>query len=93
MFQAFRCACNELFLTPDNAQAVFLTTINSLFADRIINWGRIVAVLAFSGAVAAECVNKEMPNLVDQIITWTTVFVDQRLASWIQQNGGWVCID
>jgi hypothetical protein len=58
--------------------------------DGNISWGRIVALLAFSGAVAAECVEKEMPYVVSQIISWTSAFIDQRLASWIQEHNGWV---
>jgi Apoptosis regulator proteins, Bcl-2 family len=72
---------NELFLTQENAQTVFMATVNSLFADQVISWGRIIALLAFSGAVAAEC---------DQVVLWTSSFVDQRLISWIQRNKGWV---
>lgn len=87
--EAFQTTCDELFLTPDNAQMVFMTTINSLFANNVINWGRIVALLAFSGAAAAQCVDKELPYLVDSIVAWTTAFINQRLASWIEQNGGW----
>ena len=69
---------------------MFITSLHSLFSDGIINWGRVVALLAFSGSVAAQCVEKEMPFLVDSVIDWTTTYISTNLASWIHDNGGWV---
>ena len=63
LLQAFRETCGEIFITPNNAQVSFLTSIQSLFSDGVVNWGRVVALLAFSGALAAQCVEKEMPFL------------------------------
>lgn len=88
--QAFRETCGEIFITPDNAQALFLTSVQSLFSDGIVNWGRVVALLAFSGSVAAQCIEKEMPFLVSQVVNWTTLYISTNLASWIHDNGGWV---
>lgn len=51
-----------------------------------------MALLAFSGSVAAQCVEKEMPFLVNQVIDWTTAYINTNLASWIHDNGGWVSI-
>ena len=42
------------------------------------------------GALAVQCVEKEMPLLVDQVVDWTVSYVDGHLASWIIQNGDWV---
>jgi len=88
--QTFRERCGEIFITPNSAQPLFITSLHSLFSDGIINWGRVVALLAFSGSVAAQCVEKEMPFLVDSVIDWTTTYISTNLASWIHDNGGWV---
>jgi len=88
--QAFRETCGEIFITPNNAQAMFLTSLQSLFSDGIVNWGRIVALLAFSGSLAAQCIEKEMPFLVNQVVDWTAAYISTHLASWINENGGWV---
>jgi len=69
---------------------MFLASLQSLFSDGVINWGRVVALLAFSGSLAAQCVEKEMPFLVNQVIDWTTAYISTHLASWIHDNGGWV---
>jgi len=89
--QEFRESCGEIFITPNNAQTLFLASLQSLFSDGIINWGRVVALFAFSGSLAAQCVEKEMPFLVDQVTNWTTAYIaNTNLASWIYDNGGWV---
>ena len=88
--QAFQEACGEIFITPTDAQMSFLAALQSLFSDGVVNWGRVVAALTFSGSVAAQCVEKEMPFLVSQVIDWTTAYINTNLASWIHDNGGWV---
>jgi len=87
--QVFDDMCNQLHITPNNAQATFVTIVNELFSDGI-KWGRIVALFAFSGALAVQCVQKEMPLLVDQVVDWTVAYIDGHLMSWIIQNGDWV---
>ena len=87
--QVFDDMCNQLHITPNNAQATFVTIVNELFSDGI-KWGRIVALFAFSGALAVQCVQKEMPLLVEQVVDWTVAYVDGHLMSWIVQNGDWV---
>jgi len=87
--QVFDDMCNQLHITPNNAQATFVTIVNELFSDGI-KWGRIVALFAFSGALAVQCVQKEMPLLVEQVVDWTVAYIDGHLMSWIIQNGDWV---
>jgi len=67
-----------------------VTIVNELFSDGI-KWGRIVALFAFSGALAVQCIQKEMPMLVEQVVDWTVAYIDGHLMSWIVQNGDWVC--
>jgi len=89
VWQVFDDMCHQLHITPNNAQATFVTIVNELFSDGI-KWGRIVALFAFSGALAVQCVQKEMPLLVDQVVDWTVAYIDGHLMSWIVQNGDWV---
>jgi len=88
--QVFRESAGDIFVTPNNAQPVFMTSLHSLFSDGVVNWGRVVALLAFSGSLAAQCVETEMPFLVNQITDWATAYISTNLASWIHDNGGWV---
>ena len=81
--------CQQLHITPNNAQATYVTIVNELFSDGI-KWGRVVALFAFAGALAIQCIEKEMPLLVDQVVDWTVIYVDGNLTSWILENGNWV---
>jgi len=38
-----------------------------------------------------QCIQKEMPLLVEQVVDWTVAYIDGHLMSWIVQNGDWVC--
>lgn len=87
--QVFQEMCKQLDIRPNNAEQTFITTVSELFRDGV-KWGRIVALFAFSGSLAVECVEKEMPLLVDQVVDWTENYIDTHLHSWIQQNGNWV---
>ena len=88
--EVFQEMCNQLHITPNNAQPTFVAIVNELFSDGI-KWGRIVALFSFGGSLAVQCVEKEMPPLVDNVVEWVANYVDTNLLSWIQENGGWVC--
>ena len=87
--EVFSEMCNQLHITPNTAQQTFVAIVNELFSDGV-KWGRIVALFAFAGALAVQCVEKEMPVLVPQIANWVTQYIDNHLSSWIQENGSWV---
>ena len=89
--EVFSEMCNQLHITPNTAQQTFVAIINELFSDGV-RWGRIVALFSFAGALAVQCVEKEMPVLVPQIADWVSQYINNHLASWIQENGGWVRI-
>ena len=65
----------------------FLVAARSLFEDRI-TWYRIVALFAFGGRIAVECVKNERPEAVINVADWIAVFCYSRLEHWICQNGG-----
>jgi hypothetical protein len=86
--QVFSEMCRQLHVTPNNAHSTYDTVVGELFSDGI-SWGRVVALIAFAGSLAVECVEKEMPSLVDHVVTWTSQYIDSHLTSWIRQNGNW----
>lgn len=87
--EVFSEMCGQLHITPNNAQTTFVTIVNELFSDGI-KWGRVVALFAFGGCLAVQCIEKEMPFLVDQVVEWLANYVDGHLMSWIKENGDWV---
>lgn len=89
--QAFAEMCKQLDITQDNARQTFETTAGELFRDGV-KWGRVVALFAFAGSMAVECVQNGTPFLVDGVEQWTVDYIDAHLKPWIQQNGNWVSV-
>lgn len=85
---AFSDLQQQLHLTPASAYRSFESVMNEVFRDGV-NWGRIVGLFAFGGALAVECVDKEMSSLVSKIMDWMSLYLDNHIQDWIQQQGGW----
>lgn len=86
--RAFSDLHNQLHITPATAYQSFENVMDEVFRDGV-NWGRIVGLFAFGGALCVECVEKEMSPLVGRIIEWMTVYLDNHIQPWIQSQGGW----
>ena len=89
--EVFSEMCNQLHITPHTAHPTFTAIVNELFSDGV-RWGRVVALFSFGGSLAVQCIEKEMPPLVDQIVDWVVAYVDTQLQSWIDEHGGWVSL-
>ncbi|XP_060914682.1 bcl-2-like protein 1 [Labrus mixtus] len=85
---AFSDLHNQLHITPATTHQSFENVMDEVFRDGV-NWGRIVGLFAFGGALCVECVEKEMSPLVGRIIEWMTVYLDNRIQPWIESQGGW----
>lgn len=82
----------QLHITHENIEVTFIGIANEIFATGI-NWGRIVAFLAFGGAVSTYCASKEdLIAEVDHVAVWMTDYIDENLRDWIEKEGGWVRI-
>ncbi|XP_073679300.1 bcl-2-like protein 1 [Garra rufa] len=86
--QAFNDLSSQLHITPATAYQSFESVMDEVFRDGV-NWGRIVGLFAFGGALCVECVEKEMSPLVGSIAEWMTVYLDNKIQPWIQSQGGW----
>ncbi|KAJ8006255.1 hypothetical protein DPEC_G00126400 [Dallia pectoralis] len=85
---AFSDLSSQLHLTPATAYQSFESVMDEVFRDGV-NWGRIVCLFAFGGALCVECVEKEMSPLVGRIADWMTVYLDNHIQPWIHSQGGW----
>ncbi|XP_061695943.1 bcl-2-like protein 1 [Syngnathoides biaculeatus] len=85
---AFSDLDQQLHITPATAYQSFENVVDEVFRDDV-NWGRIVGLFAFGGALCVECMEKEMSPLVGRIIEWMTVYLDNHLQPWIDSQGGW----
>ncbi|XP_028849376.1 bcl-2-like protein 1 [Denticeps clupeoides] len=86
--RAFSDLSSQLHITPATAYQSFESVMDEVFRDGV-NWGRVVGLFAFGGALCVECVEKEMSPLVARIADWMTVYLDNHIQPWIQSQGGW----
>lgn len=82
----------SLQITPETAYSTFTTVTNEMFSNGV-NWGRVVALIGFGGALSVECVTRNMPQLVDSIVDWVATYMNTNLKAWISANGGWVSVN
>lgn len=78
----------RLQLTDENLEVTYHTVVTEIFRDEV-NWGRIVAFLAFSGSFAVHCAQNRMGRRVHDVVQWTESQMHGRLRSWIRERGGW----
>nr|XP_056719213.1 apoptosis regulator BAX-like [Euleptes europaea] len=74
-------------VTDNNPLKVLAEVSETMFANRI-NWGRIVVFFYFAYRVIAQSSSSWFPDVVD----WVMTFLHNRLAAWIQQQGGWIAM-
>lgn len=80
----------QLHMTTENIQVIFVGISDEIFVTGI-NWGRIVAFLAFGGSVAVHCAsNSELWPFLDELAEWMTEYVENNLRVWIEAHGSWV---
>ncbi|XP_041745087.1 bcl-2-like protein 1 [Coregonus clupeaformis] len=86
--RAFSDLASQLHITPATAYHSFESVMDEVFRDGV-NWGRVVGLFAFGGALCVECVEKDMSPLVARIADWMTTYLDNHIQPWIQSQGGW----
>lgn len=74
----------------DNTCRSFVRVMDEMFVDNHYNWGRVITVYTFAGWLARHCVQNGMLDAVDRIVESSGCYVANKLADWIQQQGGWV---
>jgi hypothetical protein len=79
---------HTLKLQNTTVYPTFVALTQELFSDNK-NWGRIVALFSFGGALAKYCVQKDMPQLINNIALWVANVVSHQLRDWIDENGSW----
>ncbi|KAM6976493.1 bcl-2-like protein 1 [Aplochiton taeniatus] len=86
--RAFSDLSSQLHITPATAYQSFESVMDEVFRDGV-NWGRVVGLFVFGGALCVECMDKEMSPLVARIAEWMTVYLDNHIQPWILAQGGW----
>ena len=75
---------NELIVND-----VFRAFGRELYRDGV-TWARVLALFAFAGALSLDCVSQGRPELVQAVLNCVHSYVQEHLAVWIRNQGGWV---
>ncbi|XP_005995522.1 bcl-2 homologous antagonist/killer [Latimeria chalumnae] len=86
----FTAMLSALPLTMENAYSYFQKIAEGLF-DSGINWGRVIALLGFGYRMALHVYRQGFTGFLTSIAQFVSRFLLQnRIAQWIAQQGGWV---
>lgn len=86
--QEFEDILYRLQLSEENLKLTYDTIVREIFRDGI-NWGRILAFLVFSSALAVFCAQNQMESRVGDVVAWTETEMHTRLREWMIEKGGW----
>ena len=91
-YETFEEMCVQLELTSSNVYMSVHRVLSGIFDDGLVNWGRIVTLLAFGGHLADYCMRNRLEEVADSIVPWVVVFIASfvSLKGWILERGGWV---
>jgi len=79
----------KINLKIENAKTLFFKLGQETFCDNVINWGRVISIFTLAGTFAAYFAKKSQTNIIVKISYWVQDFIDQHLADWIYDQGGW----
>ncbi|XP_033108761.1 apoptosis regulator BAX-like [Anneissia japonica] len=67
----------------------FTSSLNTMFEEGPVNWGRVIMVYVFGARLAKYCVENNLGDQVETLIKYTGEYVAIRLSGWINKQGGW----
>ena len=77
--------------TDVNARRIITSVGDFLFKHGVVTWCRVISLLAVAAAVATECSQAGHTQLIPAVVAAVTDVIERHAASWISQQGGWVC--
>lgn len=81
---------NSLKFDPEKGgEEAFNESLNAMFEEGACNWGRVVMVYVFAARLAEYCKDNQKSEYVDDLVSISGRYVDERLTPWIQKQGGW----
>ncbi|XP_060518478.1 bcl-2-related ovarian killer protein-like [Cylas formicarius] len=104
IFPCMSCACTELERMhpklyskihrhtgpgPTEGNVGLLLALGHHILRSEPTWGKIVAIYCIAGGLAVDCVRQGQPEQLHLILEDMTELFEERIAYWIQANGGW----
>ncbi|XP_014248027.1 bcl-2-related ovarian killer protein-like isoform X2 [Cimex lectularius] len=73
----------------EKALASGLAAVAKELCQGPITWATVVSLYAIAGGLAVDCVRGGHPEYMTSLVEAMSVAVEEELASWIADNGGW----
>lgn len=70
--------------------AEILITVARELLKLEVTWARVISLFAVAGGLAVDCVRQGHPEYITALVEAFTEILDEELASWVANNGGWV---
>ena len=58
-----------------------------------IRWPRIMALFAFASGLVIDCIREGRPEFSRTVVYCVKAFIEDNLAGWVKDQGGWVCVE
>lgn len=87
--QANGACAGGIIIAEKSVRKILLNVARSLFRPDI-SWAKIVSFYAVAGGLAADCVRQNHIEFISLIIDTVGEIIEEELAPWIHDNGGWV---
>lgn len=91
LFDHLQCKLQDNLRTKQSVCNALDGMQTLMFQDGI-TWARIVALLAFTGALVLECIFQGNCEYVVNIVYSVKQFMENELVAWINENNGWVSL-
>ena len=88
--KSFEERCKEC--AKDNLTQEGYWSILSQLLDNDLNWGRIIVIFAFAGALSVDRMRSNCHRDVENIQDWTCKFMKKHVELWVAKNNGWVSV-
>ncbi|XP_065199611.1 bcl-2-related ovarian killer protein homolog B-like isoform X2 [Planococcus citri] len=89
--QANGACAGGIIITEKSARKILISVARSLFRPDI-SWAKIISFFAVAGGLATDCVRQNHIEFIPHIIETFGEIIEDELASWINDNGGWVSL-
>uniref|UniRef100_A0A2M4AS90 Putative apoptosis regulator protein of the bcl-2 family n=1 Tax=Anopheles triannulatus TaxID=58253 RepID=A0A2M4AS90_9DIPT len=74
---------------PDTVGYLLHIVAKDLFKTGV-TWGKVISLFAIAGGLAVDCVRQDHTDYLQQLIEGTTDVIEEDLASWLVERGGWL---
>lgn len=89
----FDHAIERLDVNAENCEQTFFRVAESLFSDKVFNWGRLISLFAFAGKLTCKAVKscfESKSEIKQNMCNSVSKFINRNLSKWIIEKGGWV---